>query len=91
MGAAVTGVFFGTTAAAMALGRRKGADAMMRNLVITWIVKLVVLFGLLAVLKGVGWLEPKVFGVTVMAGVLGSLLIEGRAVTTARIAPGDPL
>jgi len=85
MGAAVTGLFFATSALAMHLGRAGGPQIQIRNLVISWFVKLVVLFAAFVALDAATSLHSKVFGVTVLAGVLGSLIIEGRAVWSARI------
>ena len=89
LGAAVTGVFFATSALMMHLGRRGGPTSQMRNLVVSWMAKLVILFIAFVALERATWLHPKVFGLTIMVGVIGSLLIEGRAVFSARIGLDD--
>jgi len=93
LGAVVTGLFFGTTAVVMYLGRDGDPQIQIRNLVITWFAKLVLLFTAFVALGQATWLEPKAFGLSVLVGVIGSLAIEGRAVWSARIGlepPGRP-
>jgi len=85
MGAIVIGVFFGTTAVVMHLGKHGGPQVQIRNLVISWFIKLVVMFAAFVALNQASWLEQRVFGLTVLVGVFGSLAIEGRAVWSARI------
>ena len=89
MGALLTGLFFATTAWVMHLGHRQGPEAQIRNLVISWFGKLVLLFAAFIALEQAKWMHLKTFGLTVLVGVLGSLFIESRAVMTARI-PADP-
>jgi len=93
LGAVVTGLFFGTTAVVMFLGRDGDPQVQIRNLVISWFIKLVLLFTAFVALGQATWLEPKAFGLSVLVGVVGSLAIEGRAVWSARIGfelPGQP-
>ena len=90
MGALVTGLFFATSALMMYLGRRGGPQTQIRNLVISWFAKIFILFGAFVAIEQASWLDRKSFGFTVLAGVLGSLIIEGRAVLKARIGLDSP-
>jgi hypothetical protein len=89
IGAAIVGLFFGTSALAMHLGRKGGPDAQVRNLMLTWFIKLIVLLGLLFAISGATFISKPVLGVTILVGVAGSLALESRIVLSARIAPGD--
>ena len=90
MGAALTGVYFGTTALVMHLGRGGSPPTQIRNLVIAWFIKLVLLLVCFVTLENATWLQPRVFGLSVLVGVFGSLAIEGRAVWSARIGLDPP-
>jgi heme/copper-type cytochrome/quinol oxidase subunit 4 len=89
LGAGIVGLFFGTSALMMHLGRKGGPDAQARNLLVSWFIKLIVLLGLLLVLNGATFVSRVVLGVTILVGVVGSLALETRLVLAARIAPGD--
>jgi hypothetical protein len=91
VGAGLTGTFFGTSALVMHLGRKQSGPAQARNLVIGWFAKLVLLFFGLTLLSDQPWLAPRVFGVTVLVGVVGTLVIEGRALWRVRPPVGDSL
>jgi F0F1-type ATP synthase membrane subunit c/vacuolar-type H+-ATPase subunit K len=81
-GALVVGLFFASSALVMA--RSKSQEAASRNLLITWFVKLVALLGVLMVLDSITFVNRIAFGVTVMAGIVGSLALETRVVMQAR-------
>jgi hypothetical protein len=70
----------------MHLGRTTEAQA--RNLLITWFAKLIVLFGVLVALDKATFISRPAFGLTILAGILGSLVLEGKVVWSARIPPG---
>jgi hypothetical protein len=89
IGAGITLVFFGTSALMMALGKKGGPDTQVRYLIISWFGKLIVLFALMFALNGATFVNKPVMGMTILVGVFGSLLLEGRIVMSARIAPGD--
>ena len=84
MGALVTGLFYATSALVMHLGRTGGPQVQIRNLVISWFVKLIVLFVAFIALEQATWLHHKMFGLTVLVGVLGSLAVESWAVLKTR-------
>jgi hypothetical protein len=70
----------------MHVSRTKGTQA--QNLLIAWFAKLIVLFGVLLALKSATFVSRPVFGVTILVGILGSLVLEGRVVWSARVPPG---
>ncbi|MCL1898889.1 MAG: hypothetical protein FWG16_08760 [Micrococcales bacterium] len=84
MGALVTGLFYATSALVMHLGRTGGPQVQIRNLVISWFAKLIILFAAFIAMEQATWLHHKIFGLTVLIGVLGSLAIESRAVLKTR-------
>ncbi|MDR2454088.1 MAG: hypothetical protein LBD51_06015 [Bifidobacteriaceae bacterium] len=86
LGAAIVGLFFASSAAVMHLSRT--AEAQARNLLLAWFAKLVVLFGVLLALNSATFISRPVLGVTVLAGIIGSLVLEGRVVWNARVPPG---
>ncbi|MDR2378043.1 MAG: hypothetical protein LBD70_01260, partial [Bifidobacteriaceae bacterium] len=85
-GAVIVGGFFG--ASAMVMHRSKTAEAKARNLLIAWFAKLIVLFVVMLALNQAVFINRTALGVTVLAGVIGSLVLEGRVVWSARIPPG---
>ncbi|MDR2348891.1 MAG: hypothetical protein LBD90_09840 [Bifidobacteriaceae bacterium] len=87
LGAAIVGVFFASSGVVMHLS--KTAEAQARNLLVAWFGKLIVLFGVLVALNSATFISRPVFGVTILAGIIGSLVLEGRVVWNARVAPGD--
>ncbi|MDR2254310.1 MAG: hypothetical protein LBD97_10745 [Bifidobacteriaceae bacterium] len=87
LGAGIVGVFFASSAVVMHLGRTTQAQA--RNLLITWFVKLIALLVVLMTLGEASFINRAVFGVTILLGIAGSLVLEGRLVWSARIPPGD--
>ncbi|MDR0366489.1 MAG: hypothetical protein LBH68_06665 [Bifidobacteriaceae bacterium] len=89
IGAAVVGAFFGASAVVMAKGKTPEAKA--RNLLIVWFVKIVALLGVLLLIEQAAWIDRPSFGLTVLAGIIGSLALEGRVVMSAREVPGGPL
>ncbi|MDR2380622.1 MAG: hypothetical protein LBE08_05520 [Bifidobacteriaceae bacterium] len=85
--AAITGAFF--TSSGLVMHFSKTAAAQARNLLITWFAKLIVLFGVLLAMNSAEFINRPVFGVTILAGIIGSLVLEGRVVWSARIPPGE--
>ncbi|MDR1118292.1 MAG: hypothetical protein LBL01_03210, partial [Bifidobacteriaceae bacterium] len=57
-------------------------------LLITWFAKLAVMFGVLVALGQASFMSRPVFGITMLVGIIGSLVLEGRVVWSARIPPG---
>ncbi|MDR1188908.1 MAG: hypothetical protein LBK95_15920 [Bifidobacteriaceae bacterium] len=89
LGAAIVGAFFGASALVMHLS--KTAEAQARNLLLAWFGKLVVLFVLMLALNQAAFINRPTFGITILVGVIGSLVLEGRVVWGARVTPGPEL
>jgi hypothetical protein len=85
LGAAVVGLFFASSGVVMHLA--KTAEAQARNLLVAWFAKLIVLFGLLLALNSATFINRPAFGVTILVGIIGSLVLEGRVVWSARVPP----
>ncbi|MDR1633765.1 MAG: hypothetical protein LBS27_02330 [Bifidobacteriaceae bacterium] len=86
LGAAIVGAFFGASALVMYVS--KTAEAKARNLLVAWFAKLIVLFVVMLALNQATFINRPAFGITVLAGVIGSLVLEGRVVWSARTTPG---
>lgn len=99
LGAALSGLFLGLTAASILLaGRVSNGDltspAFLGIVLGAWTLKLLVFFVLSLWLRGQEWIDPAVFGLTAIAGVLGSLVADVVAFQRSRIPldvrlPGD--
>ena len=85
VGVAIAGFFCATTVWSML--RSVGATpAAMAGLVMgTWIAKIVVLMGVLAVLRGRDFYDPWVLLVVVAVGAIGSSLLDYRAVQKGQL------
>ncbi|MDR2564575.1 MAG: hypothetical protein LBC97_00685 [Bifidobacteriaceae bacterium] len=86
MGAVIVGAFFGASAVVMHLS--KTAESKARNLLIAWFAKLVGLFVIMLALNQATFISRPALGITILVGVIGSLVLEGRVVWSARITPG---
>jgi len=84
VGVALALFFSGTTVVSV---QRAGHEPARMIMVImgAWMVKMVVVFVVLAVLSHMGWVQPLVLGLVLAAGVVGSALLDYRAVSTARM------
>ncbi|MDR2374217.1 MAG: hypothetical protein LBD77_09030, partial [Bifidobacteriaceae bacterium] len=87
LGAAIVGAFF--AASALVMHFSKTAEAKARNLLIAWFAKMIVLFAVLWSLSDATFINRQALSLTVVAGVIGSLILEGRVVWSARIPPGQ--
>lgn len=56
----------------------------------SWLVKMIVLIAVLALLRGMDFYDRWVFGAVMLIGVIGSALLDYRAVSTGRIPYMDP-
>jgi hypothetical protein len=90
LGVLVTLLFSGSTVLAMLLTARSSVTAASGALVGTWLVKMLVLIIAFSVLRDLDFYHRGVFVVVVMVGVLGSVLLDYRAVSTARVPYTDP-
>jgi len=94
VGAVLTAVFMGLTAASILVANRvaSGLDAIVVYFGIVmgvWLIKLVIFVGLAIWLRGQTWLNPGVFGFTVIAAVLGSLVVDVLSFRMTRSAYVD--
>jgi hypothetical protein len=81
IGAGVTAVFMGFTAASILVAGRvaSGPDGIATFYAIvlgTWMLKLVIFVALAIWLRTQSWLDPAVFGFTIIAAVIGSLIVD---------------
>jgi len=93
LGSALAFAFLALTAGSMLLGRRLTADdpnsPVFYGIVLgAWLLKLIVFFLFMYWLRDQPWLDAWVFFVTVIAAVLGSLVIDALAFLKTR-APID--
>jgi len=86
----VTLVFSGTTVASM-LATANSAPATTGTVITgAWLAKMIVVIALLAVLRELDFYHHTVFGVVLLAGVLGSALLDYRAVSRGRVPYVQP-
>jgi hypothetical protein len=90
LGVAVALVFSGSTVLAMYLTARSSLTAASGALVGTWLVKMMLLIIAFSVLRTMDFYDRGVFVVVVLVGVLGSVLLDYRAVSRARVPYVDP-
>jgi hypothetical protein len=90
LGAALAAVFLGMTAGSMLFAARAAKGDMTSptffSIVLgVWFVKLVVFLVVIILLRGETWLNPTVFGLSVIAAVVGSLATDVIAYLRARV------
>ena len=90
LGGALSGLFLGLTALSILLaGRLSNGDltspAFLGVVLGVWTLKLVLFFVLSLWLRGQDFIDPGVFGLTAIAGVLGSLVADVVAFQRSRI------
>jgi hypothetical protein len=102
LGAALAAVFLALTAGSMLLAGRvaKGdttSPAFFGIVLGVWFVKLIVFLFATILLRGETWMNPTVFGFSVIAAVIGSLVTDIVAYLRARVPyvsdvtlPGEP-
>ena len=100
LGAALAFLFLGLTAASILLGQRltvddPGSPLFFGVVLGAWLLKLIVFFIFMFWLRGQTWLDPWVFFLSVIAAVLGSLIVDVIAFQRSRMPyvdaalPGD--
>ncbi|MCL2802412.1 MAG: hypothetical protein FWD29_00435 [Micrococcales bacterium] len=87
IGAGVIAIFFTVSAVVMLKSQGQPPVTQIRNQVISFAIKIISLFGLIFVLGQATWMNPKIFAATILAGVIGSLMLEWRAIVGARVPP----
>jgi len=100
LGAGLAFLFLGLTAGSILLGQKLTADdpgsPLFFGVVLgAWLLKLIVFFIFMFWLRGQTWLDPWVFFLSVIAAVLGSLIVDVLAFQRSRMPyvdaplPGD--
>ncbi|MHA7134623.1 hypothetical protein [Oerskovia turbata] len=90
MGVAIALVFSGTTIVAMARTARSTPTTTAAVVLGSWLVKIVLLGIVLAVLRNYEFYDRIVFAVVLLVGVIGSALLDYRAVDRGRIPYVSP-
>jgi hypothetical protein len=90
VGAGVTAVFMGVTAVSFLVAGRLGklpeGIAVYYGIILgTFLLKFVIFIVLVIWLRGQHWLNPTVFGFTVIAAVLGTLVVDMLALARGRV------
>jgi hypothetical protein len=90
LGAGVTAVFMGLTAASFVVASRvahlpEGIAVYYGIILGTFLVKFVIFLVLVISLRGVQWLNPTIFGFTIIAAVLGTLVVDALALQRGRV------
>ncbi len=94
IGAGVTAVFMGLTAVSFLvagrLGRLPEGIAIYYGIILgTFLLKFVIFIVLIIWLRGQHWLNPTVFGFTVIVAVLGTLIVDILALQRGRVTYVD--
>jgi hypothetical protein len=90
LGWALAVVFSTTTIVAMLRTVRSSPAAMAALVMGTWLAKVLVVIVVLAVLRPLDFYSRPVFGVVLVVAVIGSALLDYRAVTTGRVPYVEP-
>lgn len=101
VGGLVTAIFMSLTAGSFVVAARvaklpEGIAVYYGIILGTFILKFVVFLVLVLSLRGATWLNPTVFGFTIIAAVLGTLVVDvlalqlGRVPYTDAVLPGEP-
>ena len=90
IGVGLTLLFSGTTVVSMLRTTSASPSAMMATILGTWLVKMVVLIVILAVLQEQTFYDRTVLVVVLLAGVLGSIYLDYRAVARGRVPYVQP-
>ena len=85
VGVALALLFSGTTVLSVQRTAKHDPAQMIMVVMGAWLVKMLVVFVVLAVLSRMDWVQPAVLGLVLAAGVVGSALLDYRAVVTARM------
>jgi hypothetical protein len=90
LGAGVTAIFMGLTAASFVVASRvaklpEGIAVYYGIILGTFLVKFVIFLVLVISLRGVHWLNPTIFGFTIIAAVLGTLVVDALALQRGRV------
>lgn len=94
LGAGVTAVFMGLTSGSFIVASRvaklpEGIAVYYGIVLGTFILKFVIVLVLLISLRTAAWLNPTIFGFTIIAAVLGTLVVDGLALYRGRVPYTD--
>lgn len=89
VGTAMAVVFLGITAATMLLSSRLEMAAFFGVVMGAWLLKFVVFIVLVILMRDQPWVEPTVLFLAVVAGVVGTLLVDVVVIVTSRIPYAD--
>jgi hypothetical protein len=99
IGAVMSVVFLGLTAASVLVGLRVAKGQMISGAFFgivmgTWLVKFILFIVILVLLKDRDWVSTPVMAIAIIVGVVGSLVIDVSAVARSRVPidvqlPGD--
>ncbi|MDQ1546570.1 MAG: hypothetical protein QOH69_1474 [Actinomycetota bacterium] len=94
LGAGVTAVFMGLTAASFVVASRvarlpEGIAVYYGIVLGTFILKFVIFLVLIISLRAATWLNPTIFGFTIIAAVLGTLIVDALALQRGRVPYTD--
>ncbi len=100
LGAGITAFFMGLTAVSFLIAGRLGklpeGIAIYYGIILgTFFVKFIIFIALVIALRSAAWLNPTVFGLTTIAAVLGTLVVDVLALQRGRVTyveaklPGD--
>ena len=84
IGAAMTLVFVSLTALSVWIGGKLSLGAFFGVVMGAWLVKLILFIAAVRVLQGVDWIAPRVLGLTLIAAILGTLVVDALTVSKAR-------
>ncbi|NMR19948.1 hypothetical protein HIR71_06875 [Cellulomonas fimi] len=90
LGVVLTLVFSGTTVVSMLVTAASSAQTTAAVVLGGWLAKMVVLVAVLALLRDQTFYDRVVLAVVLLVGVLGSVLLDFRAVRAARIPYVEP-
>jgi len=97
IGAAMAGIFLGITAASIVLAGRYDVIAFFGIVMGAWLLKFVLFIALALLLRDQPWIAPSVMFITLVIGVIGTLVVDLIVVAKSRMSyvsdislPGDP-
>ncbi|MFJ4224765.1 hypothetical protein [Microbacterium sp. NPDC089695] len=90
LGVLIAAVFLGITGASILIANRWYGEPLYVQFFFAivlggWLLKLIVFFLVIVVLKDQPWIEPVIFFISIVAGVLMSLVVDALVVSTMRL------
>ncbi|MEV7974333.1 hypothetical protein [Cellulomonas sp. NPDC089187] len=91
IGAGLALLFSGATPLSMLVTAGSTIQRMTAVVMGTWLVKVIVVIGVLVVLRGLDFYDSTVFGIVLLAGVAASAFLDYRAVVGTRVPYISPV